>query len=134
MLIATITALYLLLSGGGSDADGAPRKLWFDRAHELVGDYVKDEDRADRARSILEEMQDENQAFMERVLELREKLGEVDRDYHAKREDYWTIYREIGAEWTAKEKLLLNLLFDLKKEIPPEEWTPLFAEVYRRSK
>ena len=82
----------------------------------------------------LAEMKDENQAFMKRVLEIREKLDEVDRDYHAKPEDYLTIYREIDAEWTAKEKTILDLLLDLRKEVTPEEWTPLFTEVHRRSK
>jgi hypothetical protein len=133
MLIATLTTLFLLLSGSGTGAEGAPPKAWFDHALDLVGDHVQDSDRAERARSILEEIGAENESFVKRVLKIRERLVEVDRDYHATREDYRAIYREIDGEWTRKEAKFRHLLFDLREVITPEEWTPLFTEVHRRS-
>jgi len=120
MIIATVTAI-LILMGGGAD--------WTGLALKQLSKSVKDSDRKKEAKAILKQMQGEMKAHAERVLEIRKELFAVELNYESTEADFRAVFRKIDRVWAESETRFRALRFELLKHITSAEWSDLNARV-----
>ena len=122
MIIATLTLLAVLFMGAADDG-------WAGYAHKEVSDAVSDASRAKAAKKILKQMQDQIRGHGKHILELREELAAVERNYDSTAEDFRKVYRKLDASWAASEDRLVSLRTELLQYISREEWRDLSDRV-----
>lgn len=124
MLIATITALLLILGGGGGKYLGFVGKY--------VSDFVEDDARAERAEAIVATMQAEKQAFAEKIIDLRGRLFNLDVHRSATRYEYRQVFLDLDREWNGFEGRFLDRWYELREVVERDEWNALFDKVEKK--
>lgn len=125
MLIAALTALFVLVFAGGSGGDRNIQATAA-RLESAVQACVEDSGRAEQGSRIAQEIQSEVKAFLDQVKQDREALLEVDARREATDEALWKVFNEMTAHWEKHERRILDLRFELKAKLTREEWKALF--------
>lgn len=125
MLIATITALVLLLGGGGTFA--------FDALMDSFEAAISDDARLDQIEVILEAADDDLESFRDRISgDWADRVEDIHGNYHATREQYHEIFAEIDTERAALQQRLIDRRFAIKKLLTAEEWAAYQADLAAR--
>ena len=122
MLIATIAAILLFLSGGGGGQ-------YLAAMEKYIPKFVEDEARAARATGLVEQMADEKAEFIRRIIRARSRLFDLDVRHNASRYEYRQVFLDMDKEWDAFETRFLDLQYELRGELEREEWNAIFEKV-----
>ena len=128
MLIATITAIALLMGGGNHW--GINETL--ENLSELIGKKVQSEEQIEEAQALISGAQSEVESFEQLVLDGRRQFWEVDADYDATAADYERAFASINAAWDQMEKDLIGLHVELRNHITAEEWEAIYDEMKQK--
>ena len=118
MIMATLGALLLFFGGGLAGGHEQMVALMREAASECVAEAQR-RNEVDR---VLARMQREMDDYEARLSELRRRLLSVDGDYGATAEEYRAIVGDLHAAWMTTERRLVNLRFDLRDLMTPQEW------------
>jgi hypothetical protein len=123
MLIATLTALYLLFFSG----NGGTFINEIDQVSDLVAEHVADEQRATDAKNVLAELRGALTGFPQDWLVLRQRVYEVDTSYTSTRGDYEEALRALNAAWLHRQQRVVELRFEMRDLLSHEEWDAVFT-------
>ena len=116
MLIGTITILTILFFGGG---DG---QYWINTAGDLAPGIIEDDERADRAQTAIDRINDAIASFEAKIRAHRAELAAVDADYYATAEDYRRVFDKMDQAWTERIARLIDFRFEFRDSFTREEW------------
>ena len=127
MIIALLTALYLLLGGGANVMGGALTPAAVKQISKLVEVAVTDPARAEAAAETLAELKTEIKDFEKAFKKSGKELTNLYKDHEADADQMLAVLEELGSDWEATQHRALDLRFDLKKSLTEEEWAEVFG-------
>ena len=126
MIIGIVTALVFLLGGSGTFS--------FDALMDSFKVALSDDSRLDQIEDILDEANDDLQAFRDQVTgNWADEVMKVHCDYNSTREQYLGIFEEIDAQRDALQKKLIERRFAIKSLMTAEEWAVYQADLKARA-
>jgi hypothetical protein len=130
MLIATITALILIFSGGGLRAD---LRATVAQIQKWAGKSLENEAKRQRVLEISDAMENLLDAYVEGVRARRGALLVIDSRYESTADDYRRVFRELDGVWDETELGLTNARAQLKKELTREQWEAMYEYAAKKT-
>ena len=124
------------MMGGGSRGDGYWQKGQQDMS-ELIDQTVKDQDRAQRVKGIVNDIVEELKAGREHERAYHRQLYTLNASYAATPEEFTKIIDEGNNQRMRTASKILNLRFKMKEQMTADEWKALsdrmlsYSEKYR---
>ena len=126
MLIALLTAMYLLL-GGTTGHAGALTTATVKEMGKQVEVAVTDPVRAEAASDTLKELRGEIKAFEKKFSKSTKSLTKLYKDHDANADRVLAVLDELNSDWLASQERAIDLRFDLKESLTREEWEDVFG-------
>ena len=125
MLIALLAlTIFLYVNQGDGNGDPISRIL---QAQEKIPTVVQDNESADAAAHLIQEMASKHEIFVKELKKLQFESLEADRNYDVRANAYEPILNKLEALQAAHHKEdLLPLREELKGHLTREEWEKLF--------
>jgi len=126
MIIALLTAMYVLLGGAAGVTGGALNPAAVKQIGKQVEVAVTDPARAEAAAETLGELKTEIKAFEKAFSKSGKELTKLYKDHEADADQMLAVLDELGSDWEATQQRAIDLRFDLKKSLTEEEWAEVF--------
>ena len=126
MLIATITALSILLFGGGSFS--------FEKYYkEFVNDVIEDKPRREQIVDLAEKADEKQKQYKKEVEKVWAKdVKSAFRNFDSTEEDYRAVISKANQSRIAMQQEVLDVRFDVAKLMTEEEWNAMFDEIRKK--
>jgi superfamily II RNA helicase len=130
LLIFLVMALAAVVQSCSSSSDKPQSSIQKSTsAHEQVAEkidgIVSDSKRADQAASIVEQMFEETETFLESVNESRKTAIELSENYDTTRKAFETHYEIFFQQRKVHSKKYTALSFQLRKAVTEDEWNKI---------
>ena len=129
MIIALLTAMYLLLGGGADVMGGALTPAAVKQIGKQVEVAVTDPTRAEAAAETLAELKTEIKAFEKTFSKSGKELTKLYKDHEADADQMLAVLEELDSDWEVTQQRAIDLRFDLKKSLTEKEWAEVFGGV-----
>jgi len=119
MIIATVTAIILLMGGGGFSFENALKPL--------AEQAILDKDLRKQVLAIAREMDKERKELDEHLKETSKELNGKNKDYDASPEDFSMRYAKTDQAREKAQNNLIELRFKMRELLTAEQWEALFG-------
>ena len=127
MLIALLTAFFLLMGGGAGVMGGALTPAAVKQIGKQVEVAVTDPARAEAAAETVAELKTEIKAFEKTFARSGKELTKLYKDHSRDAGQMLAVLDALNTDWEATQQRGIDLLFELKKSLTKEEWAAVFG-------
>jgi len=131
MLIATITAITIMMSGGGADTHWSVLQT-LNAMSNQIEEHVEDPARVGQAQDLIVDQVQDVETFIGVVLAQRQQIYELDLHYTTTAVEYQAAFVPIEAAWVQMEQDLVELQCDLREVLTREEWDAVYQDLNKK--
>ncbi len=119
MIIATVTAIILLMGGGGFSFEDALKPL--------AEQAILDKDLRKQVLAVAKEMDKERKDLAKHLKETSKELNEKNKNYDTTPEDFSMRYAKSDQAREKAQNNVIELRFKMKELLTAEQWEALFG-------